>query len=411
MELANPETETMLLSAFLRDPVEVGRKCVEAALVQEAFSIPENAAMYAFLLGHHCEGNPMQRYAIARSLKAVGLLESVGGSDRIQALFVTEAPASAAGMLIDELKELARRRDLVIAADTASREIQENAPVLEVEERLRRILDSATIPSALEIKTPAEMNHELLDRAMRNDTIATGFDSIDGRSTMSVGPLCRGDLLVVSGQRKAGKSVLAANIASYVARNHPVVIFTIEMSRLEVWKRVVASESGVSSRYWSSDYQAKEWELQNVTAAMKRLKDTRLIVVDRVIDIDQSIAVAKMLKMRYGDLGAAVWDYCQLFEAKGVERRSEAVAYVSMMTKRASTALNCLGIAVSQLNDDGRALESRGPERDCNAMLKVLQPNEESEERQVMCAYNRSGPMGFMLEVNAELNRCRFVNS
>ena len=260
--------------------------------------------------------------------------------------------------------------------------------------------------SGVELPTPKDMNAELIDRAMSDEIIKTGFHSIDAR----VGPLYRGDMFVIGGAAKAGKSLLATSIAMRIAQMHPVLIFSAEMSRAEIWKRVIAAESEVGTSYWQPEKNSSQGQITAVTQAMRRLMSLKITIVHDVIDIEEAIGVAQMWKLKQGGLGAVVFDYIQLFSTQHVKRgsRAEYVAHISREIKRAATRLQCLCIALSQLNEDGFSLESRGIQRDCNLMLNV-EADEKGDDRTVTCAYNRSGPMRVVLPLKADVYHCRFT--
>jgi replicative DNA helicase len=403
---ASTESERLLLSAFLSDPVGVGSACIETGLSSGDFIEPSNGSLYKFLLGIYSDGGTTQRYVITKKLKEAGWLEMVGGNDRLQELFMAGGLPVVAKDYAETVLDRSRRRVLASTMKGALTELEGGTPTHEVNQALTTAIEGVRGVDALKMLTPDQMTNEVIDRAVSESAVTTGFASLDH----FCGPVYRGDFLVIGGKRKAGKSILAANIALNIARKQHVAYFTIEMNRAELWKRALCAESGVAANYWKPSWTHDADAQAKMDGAVLRMRSRKITVFDSVMDIEQVAAVARMVKAKYGDLGAVVIDYIQLFGTTGLERanRSEVVSHISRSCKRIATGLQCVAIGVCQLNDDGQSLDSRGIERDCNMMLNVEQTNDDGGRR-VVCAFNRNGPMGCELRMVPELHRCRFV--
>lgn len=401
MALADHPSEELVLSCLMRWPAEVGGKCVEAGMSTEWFSDPQNQILYRHLLGVWAEGKPIERFAIAIALQQAGLIDEVGGMERIQRLFGIQGSQHAVETYIDHVRDCFLRRRLTAAAKGAYMDAQGDKPIGQIELELAAVINRAD--EAVEIATPKEMSTALLDRSDGQDVIQTGFRSID----RYCGPLFRGDFLTIGGKRKAGKSIFASNIAANIAKHSQVVFFSAEMGKLEVWKRASCAESGVTANYWKPGHLATPEMQSSMAATLKAMQRWKIGIIDSVIEVDQAIAICRSLKARYGSLGAVVFDYLQLFNAPVDKRssRAEAVSAVSRACKRAAVALNTLVIGISQLNDDGLSLDSRGIERDCNLMLNI------DDDKNVFVAANRNGPQGVKLDLKAELALCRFIET
>jgi len=403
--LINPESESLLLSAFIKFPQEAGSQCVEANLTSETFHSIENSALYRFLLGTWSTGEKLAQHLIVFDLKKQGLMDSVGGIERVQALLTLCPSLELVPRLIGELKELKQRRILMQTAKEVYERAQDGTATQELASLMSRA--SATeVSSELKFPSPKELSQELIAHAESMNLIPTGFKAID----RECGSLYPGDFLVIGGGAKAGKSTLASNIATNIAGLKFVVIFTIEMNRVEFWRRVVNAKAGVSQHYWHPDVAQSDWNTGKVLRAMESLNTHRMTIVDQVQCIDQAFSVARALKAKHGELGAVVIDYLQMFSTpEKTSTRAEAVSAISRACKRGATALQTLVIGCSQLNDDGKSLESRGIQRDSNLMLNVAM--DDHGNRSVVCAFNRNGPMGMVLPLTAELQFNRFVDS
>lgn len=400
--LVNLEAESLLLSSFLRSPQVTGAKCIEKNLTSEAFSTPQNALLYRHLLGVWSEGKNVQFHAISYDIKKLGMMEQVGGIERLQSLQGLSPTDVLVPEIIADLKDLQKRRRIMKVCQKVYQDCQAENPTGELVSDLEKVVNSSEVDSSIETPTPKEMSMELCDHAEKASMIATGFSGID----KMCGSLYRGDLLIVGGGAKAGKSTLAGNIAANIAKKHFVVIFTLEMNRIEFWKRIVNAEATVSNTYWDGGA-VTESQVQRVNGAVLRLNERKMTIIDRVSCIDQAFSICRALKAKHGDLGAVVIDYLQMFTSPGKqESRADAVARISRACKLGATQLQSLVIGLSQLNDEGQSLESRGIQRDANMMLNVMV--DDHGKRTVVSAYNRNGPMGMTLPISAELEFNRF---
>lgn len=403
--LVDLESESLLLSAFLRFPQKVGSQCVESQVSSDYLSSSENSTLYRFLLGVWSSGEHIDQHRISFGLKKEGLLSSVGGAERLQFLSTLCPSVELVPQLIETIKDLHHRRNIRSACQSAATALDSDAETKDVASLLTRALEKHEGDLEVKTPTPKELSDALIAHAERASVVPTGFTGID----QECGSLYLGDLLVVAGGAKAGKSTLAANIAEHISRTRFVVVFTIEMNRVEFWKRIVNAKAGVSTTYWHPTGPVSPFQNGKVHSAINSLSNNKITIVDQVSCIDHAFSICRALKAKHGELGAVVIDYLQMFSTpEKTSTRAEAVSAISRSCKRAATALQTLVIGVSQLNDDGKSLESRGIQRDANLMLNVLV--DEHGNRSVVSAFNRNGPMGIVLPIKAELQFNRFVD-
>lgn len=71
--------------------------------------------------------------------------------------------------------------------------------------------------------------------------ISTGLPTLDAR----IGGLKPGELILIGGKPKNGKTALAQNIATYVSRKHPVLFITLELLARQTGVRVKHINGGV----------------------------------------------------------------------------------------------------------------------------------------------------------------------
>ena len=141
----------------------------------------------------------------------------------------------------------------------------------------------------------------------------------------------------------------------------PVLIFTLEMSQLELSQRLLCSEALVDSgKVKTGRLEEAEWT--RISHAVGRLAEAPIYIDDNphtsIMDIR---AKARRLKSREGDLGMVVIDYIQLMTGRSnAESRQVEVSEISRNLKILARELETPVVALAQLN---RGLEQRTDKR------------------------------------------------
>ena len=215
-----------------------------------------------------------------------------------------------------------------------------------------------------------------------------------------------------------GKSALVANIAENAAlANHPVVLFSLEMSEAELAQRFVASQARVKGEELRRGRVA-ETRWPKILAACQRLGQAPLFIDDSsdtgVLEVRAKSRRIHHQLQEQGGVGLIIVDYLQLMRHEGkVESRVEQVGQISRGLKGLARELGVPVIALSQLS---RAVEQRGGdkkpilsdlresgqiEQDADLVMFIYRDEnytkEESErpgEADLIIAKHRNGPVG-----------------
>ena len=228
--------------------------------------------------------------------------------------------------------------------------------------------------------------------------LSTGFDALDARW----GGMRGGQMIVVAGRPKRGKSTLAMNIAQHVAQTKPVCVFNMEMSANEQIDRSVShiGSVGISDiRNGTADAD----QIGAVVTAWDQLSKSNLFIDDTPSQTIESIRLhAKSFVRKHGK-GLIVIDYLQLMT--GPEDSPYArVTNISRGIKLLAKETNCPVIAVVQMN---RAIETgnRKPqlsdlrdsgaiEQDADIITFVHQDDDEQAHSEIITRAMRSGIPG-----------------
>ncbi len=184
----------------------------------------------------------------------------------------------------------------------------------------------------------------------------SGFADLDNMIT----GLNKSDLLILAARPAMGKSTLAMNIASNVARRNnsaEIVIFSLEMSSEQVVTRMLSSESLVENDYlMKGNISGDQWV--KLAQGAERLSGMN-IYLDDTPGITTVQMKAKLRRMK--NLGLVIIDYLQLMSSgRRIDNRVNEISEITRQLKLMAKELNVPIIALSQLS---RSVESRTDKR------------------------------------------------
>lgn len=242
--------------------------------------------------------------------------------------------------------------------------------------------------------------------------LSTGFQALDERW----GGMRGGQMIVIAGRPKRGKSTLAANIAQHVAANHPVCVFNLEMGANEIIDRTVASTGSIrvgdiiAGKSNDDEYHGK------LVDAWHIVKTSKLYIDDTPVQtIDTLRLHAKAFQRKHGK-GLFVVDYLQL--VSGDDNPYQRVTAISRGLKLLAKETDCPVIAIVQMN---RAIDgaSRKPilsdlrdsgaiEQDADVVCFCHQDKDDQEHSEIITRAIRSGSPGTDY-LGRDFSRSRFV--
>ena len=202
-----------------------------------------------------------------------------------------------------------------------------------------------------------------------------------------------GNLVSIQGKDKAGKTTLAYTLTTDFAVNQkiPVAIFTLEVSFVETIWKIINTEIGVEynklrnprgyiNKQGKREGKLEESELTNLKTDVLRFKDTKIIIIDQMLNEHQIYSKVKQLKREHG-IEWFVVDYIGLIEPSGQhESREKAIGYISRFFKKVGKELQIIPCILSQQNRDGGIAESKGLERDSDFSFSIHKPFEEVKD-------------------------------
>ena len=177
------------------------------------------------------------------------------------------------------------------------------------------------------------------------------------------------ELIIIAARPSMGKTALAINIAQNAAIHggKVVAVFSLEMSKESLLRRMLASEATVDSVKIQKGFLLRE-DRDKLTSALERLVEARIFIDDTPgISLSEMRAKARRLRQSSGGLDLVVVDYLQLMSAgtmgpaaRRYENRTQEVSAISRGLKALAKELNIPVLALSQLS---RASEQRGGDK------------------------------------------------
>jgi len=366
------QAEESLLGAMLlsRDAI------VEAVQIctGEDFYKPAHGHVFEAVCSLYGQGEPADPVTVADELRRADLLEPIGGLATLVSLQANTPATSNARRYAQIVEEHALLRRLIGVASEISElgyELPEDvsaavdrAESLVFEVAQRRVTTS-TRPLRELLADQLDRLEALFERGESITGIPTGYTELD---EMLAG-LQPSNLIIVGARPSMGKTSIALGMAAHAAMDAqvPVLVFSLEMSHLEITQRLLCSEARVDAqRMRTGKLHESDWS--KVAHAMGRLGEAPVFIDDNpnitVMDIR---AKARRQKARDG-LGLVIVDYLQLMSSRGrVENRQLEVSEISRNLKVLARELEVPVIALSQLS---RNLEARADKRPVLADLR-----------------------------------------
>lgn len=175
-----------------------------------------------------------------------------------------------------------------------------------------------------------------------------------------------------------------------------ILIVSLEMPSQQIVDRLVARLGNVPLRVLAEGVKS-ERDMIGVQNAMQVISQNHLIIRDDLHDIHSIVATARAMAKGEHGLGVLFVDYIQLVRCDvGREgTREREVAEVSRALRLLGIELNCLVISITQLNEQGKARESRAIQQDATCILSIRLPAEEASDNRIIgIPWQRNGPCG-----------------
>lgn len=361
------EAEQSVIGAILLDSDAI--ISVSELLLPEDFYTLQFKTLYNGMLALYQEGKPVDPVTLQNKLREQEVPEEMCSVEFISNI-LSSVPTSANVKYYAEIvKEKAVLRRLIRVSESIANECYQDTEDLNVlldntERQIFDVVQNRSTSDFVPIKQIALETLESIQNAAKTvgsvTGISTGFYDLDSRTA----GLQKSDLILIAARPSMGKTAFVLNIAETVAmrNNTSTAIFSLEMSRIQLAKRLISMNSKVDSQHMRVGNLADD-EWGKITESTILLGESPLVIDDTPgITIAELRSKCRKMKIE-NNLGLVIIDYLQLMSGSGGRRnesRQQEISDISRSLKALAREIDCPVIALSQLS---RAVESREDKR------------------------------------------------
>ena len=419
----------MLLSKdAIADVVEI--------LKSHDFYRPMHATIFDTILEMYGRGEPADGITVAAALSGAGDLQRIGGVPYLHTLIESVPTAANASYYARIVADYAALRELDKVCLKIRQKIhsRSDSPTDLVEEA--RLLVADLVGRASSADGPvvwSAIAEEGLDAANEAEArrekgqvpgVPTGLPDLD-RVIHGLQP---GQVYVIAGESGSGKSTLAGDFvrSAAFANGEPTLYFALEMSRVEMFNKLVCAQAGVlHDRLVEGTMEIEDWtKIGRICGETERAplfidESSRLSVTDMRVR-------ALKIKREHG-LKVVVVDLIGLTAPSGAfGSREQQVADISRRLHALAKELQVAVVVVAQINRNNQTRSDKRPSihdlresaqigHDAAVVLLVYRPekadrnSERKGEADLIIDKNRFGAET-TLTVAAQLHYSRFVS-
>lgn len=365
----SPEAEQSVIGAMLLDQEAVILASEE--LKESDFYNQRYKLLFSAIVSLYRQGKPADLVTLAEQLREDKVSEDLVGIEFISGI-ISSVPTSAnVKYYADIVSQKACLRELIRVTESISNKCYQDSPDVAVvmEDAEKAIFDLIQSNTSADDFTPIKQvaleTLESIQNAAKSSGsvtgLSTGFRDLDYR-TAGLQP---SDLILIAARPSVGKTAFALNIAEYVTmhKHIPTAIFSLEMSKVQLAKRLISMNSKVDSQHIrTGTLEDDEWA--KITESSIILGESSLVIDDTPgITINELHTKCRKMKIERG-LGLIIIDYLQLMNAnkgsKTVSRQQE-ISDISRSLKALAREMDCPVVALSQLSREVEKREDKRP--------------------------------------------------
>lgn len=424
---SNVEFERAILGGLLNDPQQYAT--VYDLCPPSRFHSPKNRAIYELISRlREKDGS----YGLDTLIEGIADDEATfGGIAYVVALPMACPSVEQLEVLAGRVAELSERRQALMALQRAEEALQASGGADDTAEALHALQRAlAGVNAAVGSKTPpliAEAIPEHVDRVVSMSIARAqaeregrpfdgggtklGFRAVDN----ILGGIHRGNMVVLVGMPKMGKTAFARGATLDIARRgHTVIFYTYEMSKEELLMMFICAESGVDYQK-ARAYCLDRHERERYADAATDLARLPIRIEDGSPGIGQLRGQVRSTQLEIGEpIGLVIIDYLQIMPVTAGRNENREAAMSALSGAIKTDLAKGLGVPVLVLCQlSSKLVENRADKRpmqsdtresgkigmDCDAMLAVhrehfYNPSVPEDRGEVIVLLNRHGPKG-----------------
>jgi replicative DNA helicase len=356
----NTTAEEALLGGCLLHPDAIDDA---ATMIRaEHFYSGRNAAIWSAMLALRNDSKAVDAVTLADYLDGNQALQSVGGVQYLMELLETVPHAAHSRHYASIVVDCWQRRQLIEVAESIGRDSRDfNQTSAEVIARadttLVNLLDHPGEHQGADIGTIlVDALFKMNDRWSKPGTLdglTIGYDDVD--------KILQGipyeSLAILAARPSMGKTAFVLQLAANIAkRGEGVLMFSLEMPRMQLVERLLVSESRVNMEDVKIG-RINEVDRHAILEAAAVLDKLPIWISDRAQQSISSITADSRVRAKKQKLGMIIIDYLQLMEAE--DRKIPREQQIASISRRLKGLAKDLGVPVMALSQMNRAVETR----------------------------------------------------
>jgi replicative DNA helicase len=341
-------------------------------LKTDDFALDSHRKIYSAMLQLVEMGHGVDIVTVTDYLSKKKELDSVGGLPYLASLSEGLPRKLSIESYVRIVRDKSLMRQLLTVCDMgmieASDQSREALDVLnQVTSRLTEISEHAVTGGFSDIAAIVKDSFGSIDALYEQGREVTGLATHYIEFDRMTSGLQESELIIIAARPSMGKTAWAINIAENAAvRGGKVVaVFSLEMSKASLLRRMLASQALVNSKAIQTGMLMRD-DRAKLIKGLEALMESKIFIDDTPgITLAEMRAKARRLKQQHGRLDLIVIDYLQLMtgsnsNAKGFENRTQEVSAISRGLKALAKEMKVPVVALSQLS---RASEQRGGDK------------------------------------------------
>ena len=363
------------------------------------FAINANRLVFDALQGVHQRTGACCPFSAIAELEATGQLEAAGGEEAVHQILSTMKVASGKvcqDMADDYRKHLHKTkayRDVITLIETEEPSLRTGKTNLkELSETIMKCAEDRTS----KVKPVKDLIIEIIDEMegkVKEEVYTTGLLKLDRALK---GGMHKGEMMTVASETGGGKSIYLVQAAlANLMDGKSVLFFSLEMKAKDILTRMACNLAGYPIREPEEYKTVNKDELAKISAALLKLHQLPLEIVDGVAEIEE---IEAQINRYTGENRAdvIVVDYLQIISYDGVDSREGQLSEIARRLKLAALKNNVIVLTASQLNDEGRLRESRAIGMHSDQVVYVEHIKEKSR---LTVKKNRRGQRNYMTDI------------
>jgi len=368
---ASVHAEMTILGGMLVDPVSI----VDATMLLKAedFALDSHRRIYTVMLHLAEVGHAVDIVTVAEELKKRKELDSIGGIPYLASLSEGLPRKLSIESYVRIVRDKSLMRQLMTVCDMGIIDAAEQSKgaldvLNDVSQRLVEISEHAITGGFSDISAIVKDSFGSIDALYEQGREVTGLATHYIDFDRMTSGLQESELIIIAARPSMGKTAWAINIAENAAvqSGKVVAVFSLEMSKSSLLRRMLASQSMVNSKAIQTGMLMRD-DRAKLIKGLEKLMESKLFIDDTPgITLAEMRAKARRLKQQNGRLDLIVIDYLQLMTGgaganqKGFENRTQEVSAISRGLKALAKEMKVPVVALSQLS---RASEQRGGDK------------------------------------------------